>query len=290
MVLDTLNGEARLLISCTGRRDVHTPYGEILSMDLVENKPVEMSRYGEPDSLLFRPHGIYLDGDKLLVISHEREPDLHPVLIYKIRGNSLHFQELIQSSLIHSPNALVTGPMGEIYVVNDSGKRGSLAEKILRLKRASIVRLQKTESDWEVKLMAEGLGYPAGINRIGNRLYVGDAILHRIHVFRIKNGELSPDGEITGLRGNDNIRIHQNRLIVPGHIKPFRFIRHAKDPVKFSPVVVFRVDPSTGSVEEIYGTDGTELSGGSSAIIYNNRLYICQVFDPFLLRVDLSGP
>ena len=83
MVLDTLHREARLLISCSGRRDQHTPYGEILSLDLSEYNPVEMERIGEPDTLLFRPHGIYLEGDRLLVISHEREPDIHPILIYR---------------------------------------------------------------------------------------------------------------------------------------------------------------------------------------------------------------
>lgn len=136
--------------------------------------------------------------------------------------------------------------------------------------------------------MVLDLGYPAGINRIGERLFVGDAILHRIHVFKISRKGLLPDTEFKNLRGNDNLRIHDGQLIVPGHIKPFRFIQHAKDPEKLSPVEVFKVDPQTGKSTTLYYTDGSAISAGSTALIYENHLYICQVFDPFVLKVVLK--
>ena len=34
MVLDTLPASPRLIISCSGRREAHKPFGEIVSMDL----------------------------------------------------------------------------------------------------------------------------------------------------------------------------------------------------------------------------------------------------------------
>jgi len=289
MVLDNLHGDPSLIISCCGRREADIPFGEMVHLNLLTGKQFIMERLNEPEDILFRPHGIYLDGDLLYVISHEKEPDYHPVLIYRLRENQLDFVELVSTANQHSPNALVTGPDGEIYLVNDSGKRGSLMEKALKLKRASVVKLEKNSAGiWEAEMVANKLGYPAGINRIGDRLYVGDAVLHKIHVYQINADGLSPEGEISKLKGNDNIRIHGDQLLTPGHVKPFKFIGHAKKPGKQSPVAVYLADPASGEHRTIYSTDGSTISGGSSAIIFQNHLYICQVFDPYILRVELE--
>jgi len=288
MVLDTSEVSPRLLISCSARREVHKPFGGIISLDLKSGKQLPMERLNEPEGIRFHPHGIYLDGDLLYVISHEKEPDYHPVLVYRVEGNQLHFVDLVNTGLQHSPNALVTGPQGEIYLVNDAGKRGSLWEKILKLKRANVVRLKKNEEgSWEGEVAATGLGYPAGINRMGDKLFVGDAVLHRIHPYLITPEGLVATGEIKGLKGNDNIRIYEDQLLVPGHVKPLKFIGHAKDPEKLSPVEVFLADPVTGEHKILYSTQGETISGGSTAIIFENYLYISQVFDPWILKVEL---
>jgi len=230
MVLDTLDGRARLLVSCTGRREAYSPYGEIEALDLHTGLRIVLPRKGEPDTLKFRPHGIYLDGELLYVISHEREPGLHPILVYDVRDDHLLFREILLGPHQHSPNALVTGPEGEVYFVNDSGKRGSLAEKIFGLKRASVVRMSRNINEWHSEVVAEGLGYPAGINRLGDTLLVGDATMDRIHVFLITRSGLEKQDPVRGLKGNDNLRIWQGKVLVPAHVKPFRFIRHVNDP------------------------------------------------------------
>lgn len=289
MVLDTLHGDPGLIISCCGRREADKPYGELIHYNLLTGKQQVMERLNEPDDILFRPHGIYLDGNLLYVISHEKEPDIHPVLVYRLKGTRLEFVERIQTTHQHSPNALVTGPGREIYLVNDSGKRGSLMEKVLKLKRASVEKLTKnSDGEWVAEMVADRLGYPAGINRIGDKLYVGDAVLSRIHVYEISRIGLKPFGELQKLKGNDNIRIYKDQLLTPGHVKPMKFIKHAKNPEKKSPVDVFLVDPSTGEHSILYSTDGSTISGGSTAIIFGNYLYICQVFDPYILKVELD--
>jgi len=288
MVLDTLSAP-RLLISCSARREEQKPYGEIEALDLLNMERKILTRHKEPDSLVFRPHGIYLDGDMLHVISHEREPDFHPILIYRVHGDSLEFIELINNVLLNSPNALVTGSQGEIFVVNDSGKRGSLMEKILKLKRASLIMLNKgPDGNWSSQYMAIDLGYPAGINRIGNSIFAGDAIQNQIHVYRISEKGLMPQPPIKGLKGNDNLRISNGKILTCGHVKPLRFIQHVKDPGKISPVEVFLIDPKTGESRTLYSTDGSQISGGSTAIIYADNLYISQVFEPYLLKVNLD--
>jgi len=288
MVLDTLHSP-RLLISCTARRDADKPYGEIEALDLLSMERTVLARHNEPDSLVFKPHGIYLDGDMLFVISHEKEPDTHPVLIYQVHEKHLNFRERILTSKQHSPNALVTGPMGEIYLVNDSGKRGSLLEKALKLKRASVVRLNKNPGgEWESHLLAGDLGYPAGINRIGKEIFAGDATLNLIHHYRISDMGLAPLPDIEGLKGNDNIRIHQGKLLTCGHVKPLKFVQHVKNQEKLSPVEVSLVDPKSGEIESLFASDGTQISGASTAIIFDGFLYICQVFEPYILKVKMA--
>ena len=287
MVLDTLYGP-RLIISCSARRDAYQPYGEIESLDLLTRERKILTRHKEPDSLLFKPHGIFLDGQTLYVISHEREPDLHPILLYRVHGDSLEFMELINNPLLNSPNALVSGREGEIYVVNDSGKRGSIMEKILKLKRASLLMLKKDSLGlWSPQYMAIELSYPAGINRIGNTIYAGDAIQNQVHVYRVSEKGLKPQVSLKGLKGNDNIRIHDRKILTCCHVKPFRFIGHAKSSEKKSPAEVFLIDPKTGDSQSLFSTDGSQISGASTAIIFGDDLYISQVFDPYLLRVKL---
>jgi hypothetical protein len=288
MLLDTLGTLHRLLVSCRGRRDEYKPYGEIEALDLHTGKRTVLTRKREPQGIRFQPHGIYLEGDRLYVISHEKEPDYHPILVYRVGAQELEFLELVHAPYMHSPNALAIGPDGEIYIVNDAGKRGSIMEKALKQKKASVVRLSKNaQGVWTPKVVAEKLGYPAGINRINDQLYAGDAILHKIHVYTITPEGLEPGGEISKLKGNDNLRIYGEKILTPGHVKPLRFIRHVKKASRRSPVKVFLADPHSGTHDILFESDGSLISGGSTALIYRDHLYISQVFEPYILKVRL---
>jgi hypothetical protein len=295
MVIDSSGDESRLLISCSARREGEPTFGEIVSYTPSTGIVDTLVRSGTPDSLFFQPHGIYLntqsDPHMLYAISHEHEEGFHPIYIWEVRGDTLIFRELVSSPLLHSPNALCMGVNGELYIVNDSGKRGSLAEKILKLNRANIVCMTRNpEGNWQGTIAAEKLGYPAGINRIGNRLFAGDAIHHQLHVYEIGEGGLIPQEPIKGLRGNDNIRIKDEKLYLTGHVKPFKFIKHVKSSENKSPVEAWRVNPVTGESETLFYTDGSLISAGSTAVVIGNSLYISQVFDPFILCVKLPDP
>ena len=292
MVIDHKGGFSRLLISCSARREGDASFGEIVSYTPATDAVDTLVRIGMPDSLYFQPHGIFLDKDsqpqKLYAISHEHDEGFHPVYVWAVHGDTLVFEELVSSELLHSPNALTLGTNGELFIVNDSGKRGSMMEKILKLKRANIVQLTRdADGEWQGGIVADKLGYPAGINRIDNKLYVGDAVCHRLHVYSISSGQLIPLEPIKGLRGNDNIRVIEKKLYLTGHIKPFRFIRHVKSRSKNSPVEVWEIDPATREIRSLFYTDGSLISAGSTAVVLNGKLYISQIFDPFILSVPL---
>jgi hypothetical protein len=67
-----------------------------------------------------------------------------------------------------------------------------------------------------------------------------------------------------------------------------RFIGHTKDPEKNSPVKVLLIDPASGEIQTLFTTGGSQISGGSTAIVYHGYLYISQIFEPFLLKVKLD--
>jgi len=292
MVLDRSQEHPRLLISCTRRRDNGPPFGEIVAYTPATGQIDTLERTGMPDTLFFQPHGIFLDdrsGDPVLyAISHEHDRGFHPVYLWKVGKDSLEFIELARSPLLHSPNALTLGAEGDIYVVNDAGKRGSVMEKIFALNRADIVRLFRTgDGTWNGKVVAGQLGYPAGINRLENTIYAGDAVNDVLHMFEIREDTLLETSTVEGLKGNDNIRVAGQDLYITGHVKPMRFVRHTRSPEKRSPVKVWKVDPGTMEVQTLYYTDGSEISAGSTAIPLDGKLYISQVFDPFILVVTL---
>ncbi len=291
MVIDRSTSEARLLISCANRREGEAYFGEIVAYYPQSKRVDTLVRSGVPDSLHFNPHGIFLDStvspQLLYVISHEHDINFHPVYVYEVGVDTLKFKEIISSELVYSPNALTLGPNGEIIIVNDSGKRGSILEKAMKLNRANIVWIEKVEDgSWEARVVAEGLGYPAGINRIGNTVYAGDAVNNKLHVFTIENDELVPQDAIEGLTGNDNIRIVDGMIYVAGHVKPLKFISHVKSSLNPSPVEIWKVNPETKEITTIYYTEGDAISAGSTAVMLNEKLYICQVFEPFILEVE----
>lgn len=292
MVIDRSADHPRLLISCCERRDENPPFGEIVAYTPATGAIDTLTRTGMPDSLFFQPHGIFLDSDHapplLYAISHEHDKGFHPVYVWEVGDSTLVFRELIRSELLHSPNALTIGTNGELYVVNDAGKRGSMIEKALKLNRANIVRLEKNaDGKWKSTVAAEKLGYPAGINRIGDTLFAGDAINHRLHLYHITGEGLVPLEPVKKLRGNDNIRVIDDMIYLTGHVKPLKFIGHAKSGDKLSPVAAWEVDPVTGNITTLFTTDGSLISAGSTAVMLNGDLYICQVFEPFILRVEM---
>ena len=292
MLLDYSQANPRILISCAARRDTQSPFGEIVSYTPATGKIDTLIRTSFPDSLHFQPHGIFLDSlsnpPLLFAISHEDDDRFHPVYIWEIHGDTLIYRELAYSPLVHSPNALVLGENGEIYIVNDSGKRGSIMEKAVKLNRANIVRMDRESKNvWKGEIVAEKLGYPAGINRLGSTLFVGDAVNHLLHIYEIRNQELIKKEPLKGLKGNDNIRIIDGKLVLTGHVKPFKFISHTKSSENLSPVKAWQVDPENMEIETLFSTDGSLISAGSTALLLNGYLYISQVFDPFLLKVEL---
>ena len=88
--------------------------------------------------------------------------------------------------------------------------------------------------------------------------------------------------------GYDNITISGNDLIIVAHPKPLKFLAHMKNAAKPSPGITYAVNYNTLASRVIFADDGKRISCNSTGLIYKNKLYIAQVFEPFILEVDLK--
>ena len=277
----------RLLISCRGEMDLETT-GNIYEFTPGAGPAKILPRKGDPDSLHFRPHGIFLSRqagkDYLYVVNHDDIRNTHPVIKYEVFEDRLEFRERFNSPLLVSPNALAVSPDGSFFVGNDHGNRDSNLEIILGLKRANVVHYDG-KGNW--KIVADKLGMVTGVNRIGDRLFVSATREHKLYEFKIDDGTLSEKKVFAKFRGPDNIRFHENQLITAGHFKGLAFMKHMKDTLQPSPSVVARFNPDHPEAEILFSDPGNTISTGSGAVILKDRLYIPQVFRSYILAVEI---
>jgi hypothetical protein len=94
---------------------------------------------------------------------------------------------------------------------------------------------------------------------------------------------------IVKLKGSDNIRaLDDVNLLIASHPKILKFIGHAKNKVKLSPFVIYKVNLKTKEKHIAFDDNDTLLSVGSTAISYKNNLYIAQIFENLILKVKLK--
>jgi hypothetical protein len=60
-----------------------------------------------------------------------------------------------------------------------------------------------------------------------------------------------------------------------------------KDPEEPSPSVVFVVRPEIHTKNAVYVNDGRMISAASTAMAYQKKLYISQVFEPYIVVCDV---
>jgi hypothetical protein len=293
MVLDTfISASPRLLVSCTQRRDLPA-YGEIGEIDLKTEVYKVLPRTNEPTGFVFRPHGFDLvknNKNELLLycISHNNDLKQHSILVYKVFVDHLECIEKMDNELLVSPNDVTADCFGNVFVTNDAGKRGSFMEPLLKLKHSNVISYNASEKKW--KIIATGFSYANGIatKNCTDPLLLSTSRGDRLYSLKNSDGKYNVE-QIVKLKGLDNITyLNDNEILITAHLHELAFLKHAKDSKNNSPSVVYRVNIKTGQADAIYANDGSEISGGSTALFYNGKLYISQIFEPFILKCSLE--
>lgn len=291
MVLDTLEGESRLIISCAARRKSEIKLTGIQFYNLKTSSITTTEILGLPDSIQFNPHGIdigqYRSEKILWVINHEDDKNRQSVLRFKIGSNQLVFDTIITHKFIISPNDITDGGNGSFYLTNDASSRNSWLELIFKIKGGSILHYSP---DNTFELFKRKFAYPNGIVKVNNRLYVSTTRENKIYeIILNERGEFMKDSVKCIVKGTgwDNFSVHGNYLLCTSHSSPMKFVGHVKKSSHKSPCNVYSIHAQGKTKGLVYHSDGDPISAASTAIFWDGYLFICQVFDPFVLKVNL---
>lgn len=289
MVLDTFTNrmQPRLLVSCNARRKTEAPHGEIWAVDLQSEQSAIFPRKGEPQNLAFNPHGIDIvkrgDGSiHLYVVNHLDSANRQLVMEYLVKENHLQYVAHFEHTILTSPNDVCFDPRGGFYWSNDaSSRKNTFIEPVFRIK-GGFVGHQSSSAQWSKS--RNKFAYTNGIGVWNNDLYISTIIQSK--VFRFRNQDISSKPElICKLKGGDNISfLPDGNLLVTAHLKQIKFLRHRNDMQIKSPSVVYLVNPNTGEKKSVYSDSGQTISAASTAIWYDGHLYVCQVFDGFIIK------
>ncbi|MBN2237170.1 MAG: hypothetical protein JW729_06395 [Bacteroidales bacterium] len=291
IVLDTLSSKVkpRILISCDTRRSTDSVTNGIYWLDLATDSVFLFNRLAEPVDLVFHPHGfdfVKMDSTlHLFVISHDDIKNVHTVIKYRVLEKDLIFEAEFHHKLFISPNDIFALTDGSFFITNDAGKRHSLAEQLFKLKRSSVVYYKDFLNAYYID---KSLSYANGIYFEKPFLYVSTVLQNTIFKFTIEDGKSIERTELSEIKGGDNITKSQNKYLVAAHLNSIAFLRHRKIANIPSPSVIYQFDPFTGEKEVLFSDDGKTISAASTAIRYGKYLYISQVFDNFILKVDLE--
>lgn len=292
LVHDYFQGRNRLLISCNSRDGV-TEYGEIEAWDLGSADTIShvLPRIGYPEGLPFNPHGIDLiwrEGNVYLyAVNHYRdEADRSSVVIFRVESGALIFEKEVANDLIATPNAVSAHSNGGFYVTNDgTSTTPALLEFLMNNFNGSVAYC---DYDGNCSTVAGGLTYPNGISWQGDDLYVATSAhkaIFRYDVFAPDS--LSDKEKIARGLGFDNLRLYENDwMITTQHTDLGAFLLHAFAGNARSPFKVLAMDRATGELVPLFYSDGSFMSSASTGLLIGNELFIAQVFEPFILKIN----
>lgn len=289
IVLDTFSNKEtpRLIVSCSSRRKGDTPFQEIMSIDIATNVLKTLVRK-EPVPICFHPHGIDLvkgkEGLVLYVANHCDAQKLQRIVKYKVEKDTLIWLSSTSSPLITSPNAVCGRADGRFLVSNDSYKRGSIAEMLFKQKKCRTALCQYGSCS-EV---GERIAYGNGIMIDGNKVYQASTMPGAVYVYDFTEGKLQNQQLLTKVPGADNIRDFGDEIIVAGHTKFGKFLKHMKNAKRHSPTLIVAINKKTGQQRILFEDDGARISAASTALVFDGYLYISQIFDAFLGKVKLD--
>ena len=294
MLLDSLSSAVpRLILSCDERRKKEAYSAEICFININQSDSLFLfERIGEPDDLNFHPHGIDLIqiGAKvfLYVISHDDASDMHYILKYEVVEDKLKFIHAYTHALMTSPNSVKALGNGGFIVTNDRKKRNNILNLLLRKRDGALVYFDGKNS---YRIIEHHLGFPngIGIDTKQKRLYITTTTQNEFLTYGYNDAfELELEDCQSPLKGGDNIRIHGEMLLTTGHPHSMKFIQHMNNKKKYSPSKIYSYDTQTKLLKEVFSDDGAMISAASTALIFKNKMYVSQVFNDFILSIDLK--
>lgn len=300
MAIDNSLGYPRIIVSCDERRQEKKQKGGFYAIDLNTNKSYPLQI--EPADFTIHPHGIDIVSidsvTYLYAIDHHQEDNTwrHPVYRFEIKGNTLVLDKkaIFENPLMNVPNDLDVLADGSFYATNyvPNMNPNESTKAILGVKNGSIVHYDG-QGNWQIA--AKDFCFPNGIyvDESTNNLYVANGACHEVLRFDIADGQLKTASKASTIKHGQKITVgdnllmdNNNRLWVTAHPCLLDFVAHSENSDEKSPTQIYTIDPTTLEVNNTFQNNGDLISAASTALYINNRLYISQIFEPYVLVVE----
>ncbi len=270
--------------------------GFIGKIDL-NQKPYELvsALTEQPDHL--RPHGLSLHIDKagkrhMAVINHPKNRGIEPEVIdlYTESSNGLFdFVRSVSDPLFQSPNDVLLVESEKFYVGNDKGGISTVDKIQEQMGRPmSTVVFYDGES---ASIAVKNLSSVSGINLSLDQqtVYASETNAKRMAVLKrnLADGSLKKIKTVKLTGSPDNINVSEDGSLVVANIpKVWALIQHfialQNNEYKPSPSQVVRIDfDNKGDPlsEELFMSDGYDISTTSVGVIWANKLFLGSIDD-----------
>ena len=288
------------LISSTNR-EIYPPIkeekGGLYLMDL-KNQSFPIKNLTTSFGKSFAPHGISMiktdSTYKIMAINHT--PQGHSIEVFKLlQDKNLVYEKTLKHPSLISPNDLVLIDENRFYVTNDHGYTegiGKVLEEYLGLSISNVLYYDG-ENYTEV---ADGIAYANGINFDPKRnlLFVASPRGFLVKVYsRNDDGSLEFIEDIPCGTGVDNIEIDTDgNLWIGAHPNLLRFGSYAKGKEDTSPSEIIKITyhkKNDYDIEQVYTNDGTEMSGSTIAVPFEDLIITGNVMDDKFLILKPSN-
>ncbi|MEL6112037.1 MAG: SMP-30/gluconolactonase/LRE family protein [Pseudomonadota bacterium] len=243
----------------------------------------------------FQPLGLhfYRDdaGARLFVVNAAQKS----VELYAVGddGSLTHLEQFTERRL-SSPNDVVAVGPRAFYVTNDNNAaRGTVKSNMNFLFRRGTGKVMYFNGvSWHEA--ATDIQYANGlaVNGAGDRLYVAETAGSNLLDYRRdrQTGYLTLDRRVAMGAAVDNINIdEEGQFWIGAHPRPLALLRHQRDAAALAPSMVYRFDPQSDQITQVYSDDGTGLSGSSSAARVGQQLVIGALFEEKFLICRMQG-
>ena len=288
------------------RRDGKEVISGLYYMDLTSNQYLPKLVRAEKDIPLF-PHGISMiaiDSGvyRLLVVNHVSSGDeavtsmdinaVHSIEEYIWQDSTLTFIQTFKDELVKSPNDVVALDNVRFYFTNDHGSDthlGLLAEDFLGFRRSNVVYFDGEN----YTVVDDGIAYANGINYDFNRdlLYVASPRDFLVKIYNVQDdGQLEFITNIDCNSGVDNIELDDDGIVwIGSHPKLLAFTTYASGGAPYSPSEIITINYRSKDdfeVKSIYESDGKDMSGATTAIPYQGKVFLGNVMDDHFIVLD----
>lgn len=311
IALDTSQGYPRLIVSCDERRGKRPPSGSFYSIDLRTRDTFkfaidrDLETFYPPGKKLadWHPHGIALariDGaDYLYSVTHRGKKGrigfrANEILRFRIGADTLYCDTVFRSAELKTPNDIFVLPDGSFYVSNIMKKASTwqFIRSAFGGKTGDIAYCHPNKG-WNTVIRKQG--YPNGIfvEETTQSLYMVHGACKEVNRYALAapgkvdlaSKKSAPQKIVMG----DNLtRDAEGYFWTTSHPCVFKFMKHGKNKEKPSPSLAYRIDPNTLEAELVYQNNGEEISAASTALWHDGKLYLSQVFDGFVLEVNMK--